>query len=47
MLGLGFRQYFTSGWNCFDFIVTAVALVGLAVEVLGHWTALVVVRHLR
>lgn len=47
MLGLGFHAYFTSGWNCFDCIVTAVSLVGLVAEVAGQWTVLVVARHLR
>lgn len=47
MLGLGFKAYFTSGWNCFDFIVTGISMIGLFAEVSGHWTVLVVARHLR
>ena len=47
MFGMGTHDYFTSGWNCFDFIVTGVSLIGLAAEILGHWSFLVVARHLR
>lgn len=47
MFGMGYRVYFTSGWNCFDFAVIAVSLIGLAAEILGHWSSLVVARHLR
>ncbi len=47
IFGMGSHDYFTSGWNCFDFTVTGVSLIGLAAEILGHWSFLVVARHLR
>lgn len=47
IFGMGHRVYFASGWNCFDFIVTVVSLVGLGAEILGHWSFFVVARHLR
>lgn len=47
IFGVGSHIYFTSGWNCFDFAVTGVSLIGLAAEILGHWSSLVVARHLR
>lgn len=47
MFGLGPRRYFSSGWNLFDFSVTAVSLVGLSIELFGRMSTLVVARHLR
>ncbi|KAK4010715.1 two pore calcium channel protein 1 [Daphnia magna] len=47
MFGMGFHVYFSSGWNCFDFAVTGVSLIGLAAEILGQWSFLVVARHSR
>ncbi|EDO47517.1 predicted protein [Nematostella vectensis] len=28
IIGLGAKQYFRSGWNCFDFIVTVLGIIG-------------------
>lgn len=47
MFGMGFHVYFSSGWKCFDFAVTGVSLIGLAAEILGQWSFLVVARHSR
>ena len=34
----GFKSYFESGWNTFDFIVTWASIVDLVLDVLGHNT---------
>ena len=35
VVGLGLSRYFSSGWNIFDFVVTLLSLVGVAVDVAG------------
>ena len=34
----GFRTYFASGWNTFDFIVTNASLIDLGLDLIGHDT---------
>ena len=36
LVGLGLSHYFKSGWNIFDFIITVLSLVGVAVDVAGE-----------
>lgn len=47
----GFKGYFQSGWNTFDFLVTQASLLDLILDMMGHDTdflrALRVARVLR
>ncbi|XP_022096236.1 two pore calcium channel protein 1-like [Acanthaster planci] len=47
VVGLGFRGYFSSGWNVFDFAVTAIALLGMTVESVSSAFYFVILRPIR
>ncbi|XP_075219021.1 two pore calcium channel protein 1-like isoform X4 [Lycorma delicatula] len=48
ILGLGFNQYLTSGWNCYDLTVTIAAAAGvIIINMFPSFTCVVVLRPLR
>lgn len=47
LFGLGLRKYWTNGWNVFDFSVTALSLLGLALGTSGQDSVLCEAIHLR
>lgn len=47
LLGLGWRRYFTSGWNLLDFSITTVSVIGIvAAHIFSVDLQFLVVVHL-
>jgi two pore calcium channel protein 1 len=49
LCGLGITNYFNSGWNSYDFVVTAAGVVGACVEAVADvpFVFIVILRPLR